>query len=49
MASADIISAITGIYDDSESVIRHLFDLLRSLRDDNDLQGEVTFAFVLIV
>lgn len=41
MTSGDIISAINGIYDDPESVSRHLFDLLRSPNEDDDIQGEV--------
>lgn len=45
MTSGDIISAINKIYDDPESVSRHLFDLLRSPNENNDLQGEVNFTF----
>ncbi|VDN83536.1 unnamed protein product [Brugia pahangi] len=41
MTSGDIMSAINGIYDDPESVSRHLFDLLRSPNEDDDIQGEV--------
>uniref|UniRef100_A0A1I7VPC0 Activating signal cointegrator 1 complex subunit 3 n=1 Tax=Loa loa TaxID=7209 RepID=A0A1I7VPC0_LOALO len=41
MTSGDIISTINRIYDDPESVSRHLFDLLRSPNEDDDLQGEL--------
>uniref|UniRef100_A0A158Q7W7 Activating signal cointegrator 1 complex subunit 3 n=1 Tax=Elaeophora elaphi TaxID=1147741 RepID=A0A158Q7W7_9BILA len=41
MTTDDIISTISRIYDDPESVSRHLFDLLRSPNEDDDLQGEL--------
>ncbi|VBB27123.1 unnamed protein product [Acanthocheilonema viteae] len=41
MTSGDIISTIYRIYDDPESVSRHLFDLLRSPNEDDHLQGEL--------
>uniref|UniRef100_A0AAF5PWB9 U5 small nuclear ribonucleoprotein 200 kDa helicase n=1 Tax=Wuchereria bancrofti TaxID=6293 RepID=A0AAF5PWB9_WUCBA len=41
MTSGDIMSAINRIYDDPESVSRHLFDLLRSPNEDDDIQGEL--------
>ncbi|VDN27138.1 unnamed protein product [Gongylonema pulchrum] len=41
ITTADIVFAITSIYDDAETLIQHLFDLLRSARDDNDLQSEL--------
>lgn len=44
MTSNDIISTINRIYDDPESVIRHLFELLRSPNEDDNLQGEVNFT-----
>lgn len=39
----DIMSTINRIYDDPESVGRHLFDLLKSPNENDDLQGEVNF------
>ncbi|VDK81594.1 unnamed protein product [Litomosoides sigmodontis] len=39
--SGDIMSTINRIYDDPESVGRHLFDLLKSPNENDDLQGEL--------
>lgn len=44
--SGDIMSVINRIYDDPESVSRHLFDLLRSPNKDDDLQSQVNFNVI---